>query len=83
MSERWLAIETHGPAEPSMALLRALHGLRSASPFLGADFPAASDDEATVQIDFIGLSPDEQQKALASFPGGARFRLRQLDQPAA
>jgi hypothetical protein len=83
MSERWLAIKPHGTTEPSLALLKALRSLRSASQFLGTDFPAASDEEATVRIDFIGLSRDEQRKALASFPGGGRFRLRQLDQPAA
>lgn len=33
--------------------------------------------ETVLEVEFVGLTPDEQRAALKNFPGGRRFRLRQ------
>ncbi|MDB5562657.1 MAG: hypothetical protein JWN11_2075 [Hyphomicrobiales bacterium] len=85
MSEHWLSIEKHGTAEIASALLVALHGLRAPGYARAVAMPlsAACLAEPPVGIEFVGLSPDEQRKALVSFPGGARFVLQAVTQPAA
>ena len=35
-----------------------------------------SEDEAPIEIEFVGLNEDEQLAALAAFPGGRRFVLK-------
>lgn len=34
-------------------------------------------DETPLEVEIIGLTPEEQVRVLAAFPGGRRFRLRQ------
>jgi hypothetical protein len=33
-------------------------------------------DEVPLEVEIIGLTPQEQQRVLAAFPGGSRFRLK-------
>lgn len=37
--------------------------------------PAFDAPEAPLSVSFTGLTPEEQLRALAAFPGGKRFRL--------
>jgi hypothetical protein len=32
--------------------------------------------ETPLEVEFVGLTPSEQRRALASFPGGRRFTLK-------
>jgi hypothetical protein len=85
MSEHWSLIEAEGCSEVASALLVALHDLRAPNSRQDPVFLVArlSDPEPLASVEFVGLSADEQRKALASFPGGARFRVQQISKPAA
>lgn len=39
--------------------------------------------ETVLEVEFVGLSPEEQRIALANFPGGRRFRLKDAAHPTA
>ena len=61
---------TPAPFKPWLATVhgrRLAHGDEAIAP---ADAP-----EAVLEIEFEGLTEDEQRAVLDSFPGGRRFRL--------
>lgn len=39
--------------------------------------------ETLLEVEFVGLTPDEQRMALGNFPGGRRFRLKNVAPPSA
>lgn len=39
--------------------------------------------EAVLEVEFVGLTEEEQRAALAGFPGGRRFRLKDAEPMAA
>lgn len=54
--------------------LAASNGRRLPGPH---DIVARIDEpELPLEVEFVGLTPDEQQMALAGFPGGQRFVLK-------
>jgi hypothetical protein len=44
-----------------------------------AEVSPAGSPEAPLVVSFVGLTPEEQRRALASFPGGARCSLAEFD----
>lgn len=39
--------------------------------------------ETVLEVEFVGLTPEEQRRALGAFPGGHRFRLKDAAQATA
>lgn len=53
--------------------LAAAHGVRLAHS--DEVIAAADEPETVLEVEFEGLTDEEQRRALAGFPGGRRFRL--------
>jgi hypothetical protein len=62
-----------GPARPRL-WLAAVDGKRRMRPHERVNPIKAP--ETPIEIEFVGLTPEEQQAALAAFPGGKRFVLK-------
>ena len=58
-------------ALPRYPRLAAVRGVRRSEPIRPVDAP-----EVPLEVEFVGLTEEEQRRALAAFPGGRRFVLR-------
>jgi hypothetical protein len=71
MAERYW--NTAAAAHRPHLWLAARDGTRLPEPVNPVDEP-----EVPLEIEFVGLSEEEQLRALAAFPGGKRFTLKSV-----
>ena len=68
--------ETAPAAKTPCLWLAAANGRRLPDP--GGEVAPADQPEHPLEVEFVGLSEAEQLRALAGFPGGRRFVLKQV-----
>lgn len=71
-----LHISTEPSAERPRLWLAAVNGRLLSSP---EGVAPMGEPEAPLEVEFVGLTESEQLRALAGFPGGRRFVLKQGD----
>jgi hypothetical protein len=63
------------PSNPPSAIILSLARARRASEAASRVVSPLDAPEVPLVVEFVGLSEDQQRRALAGWPGGQRFRL--------